>query len=131
MSDDFEDGDGHKVAEDENSSEGREIVTKLGDEQADSRLLFNFGDLGGDLVIEKIQLSFPFWGGSISPGSIAYFSVFLSGDIVVDAVDHLLQLFVLSKVAQRPFRLRAAPVVRVAVSKIRFILSKLPRHLVF
>lgn len=133
MSDDFEDDDGHKVADDENSSEGREIVTKLGDEQADSRLLFNFGDLGGDLVIviEKIQLSFSFWGGSISPGSIAYFSVFLSGDIVVDAVDHLLQLLVLTKVAQRPFRLRAAPVVRVAVSKIRFILSKLPRHLVF
>ena len=52
--------DGHK--DDENSSEGREIVTKLGDEHADSRLLFNFGDFGGDLVIviEKIQLSFPF-----------------------------------------------------------------------
>ena len=52
--------DGHKVTDDENSSEGRGIVTKLGDEQADSRLLFNFGDLGGDLVIEKIQLSFPY-----------------------------------------------------------------------
>ena len=130
---DFEDGDCVKVAYDENSSEGREIVTKLGDEQADSRLLFNFGDLGGDLVIviEKIQLSFPFWGGSISPGSIAYFSVFLSGDIVVDAVDHLLQLLVLSKVAQRPFRLRAGPVVKVVVSKIGSILSKSPRHLVF
>ena len=123
--------DGHK--DDENSSEGREIVTRLGDEQADSRLLFNFGDLGGDLVIviEKIQLSFPFWGRSISPGSIAHFSVFLSGDIVVDAVDHLLQLFVLSKVARRPFRLRAGSVVRVAVSKIGSILSKSPRHLVF
>ena len=133
MSDDFEDGDGFKVADDENSSESREIVTKLGDEQADSRLLFNFGDLGGDLVIvlEKIQLSFPYQLGSISPGSIAYFSVFLSGNIVVDAVDHLLQLLVLSKVAQRPFRLRVGPVVRVAVSKIRFILSKSPRHLVF
>ena len=131
VSDNFEDDDGHKVANDENSSEGREIATKLGDEQADSRLLFNFGDLGGDLVIEKIQLSFPFWGGSISPGSITHFSVFLSGDIVVDAVYHLLQLLVLSKVAQRPIRLRAGPVVRVAVSKIRFILSKSPRHLVF
>ena len=120
MSDDFEDGDGHKVADDENSSEGREIVTKLGDEQADSRLLFNFGDLGGDLVIviEKIQLSFPFWGGSILPGSIAYFSVFLSGDIVVDAVDHLLQLLVLSKVAQRPFRLRAGPVVGLLLARL-------------
>ena len=130
---DFEDGDCVNVAYDENSSEGREIVTKLGDEQADSRLLFNFGDLGGDLVIviEKIQLSFPFWGGIVSPGSIAYFSVFLSGDIVVDAVDHLLQLLVLSKVAQRPFRLRAGPVVKVVVSKIGSILSKSPRHLVF
>ena len=130
---DFEDGDCVNVAYDENSSEGREIVTKLGDEQADSRLLFNFGDLGGDLVIviEKIQLSFPFWGGIVSPGSIAYFSVFLGGDIVVDAVDHLLQLLVLSKVAQRPFRLRAGPVVKVVVSKIGSILSKSPRHLVF
>ena len=118
MSDDFEDDDGHKVADDENSSEGREIVTKLGDEQADSRLLFNFGDLGGDLVIEKIQLSFPFWGGIVSPGSIAYFSVFLSGDIVVDAVDHLLQLLVLSKVAQRPFRLRAGPVVGLLLARL-------------
>ena len=131
MSDDFKDDDGHKVADDENSCEPRAIVTKLGDEQADSRLLFSFGDLGGDLVIEKIQLSFPFWGGIVSPGSIAYFSVFLGGDIVVDAVDHLLQLLVLTKVGQRPFRLRAGPVVKVAVSKIRFILSKLPRHLVF
>ena len=133
VSDDFENGDGHKVADDENNSEGREIVTKLGDEHADSRLLFNFGDLGGDLVIviEKIQLSFPFPGRSISPGSIAHFSVFLSGDIVVDAVYHLLQLLVLSKVARRPFRLRAGSVVRVAVSKIGSILSKSPRHLVF
>ena len=103
----------------------------LGHNDTEWVILFSFGDLGGDLVIEKIQLSFPFRGGSVSPGSIAYFSVFLSGDIVVDAVDHLLQLLVLTKIAQRPFRLRAAPVVRVAVSKIRFILSKLPRHLVF
>ena len=131
MSDDFEDGDGHKVADDENSSEGREIVTKLGDELADSRLLFNFGDLGGDLVIENIQLSFPYQLGSLSPGSITHFSVLLSGDIVVDAVYHLLQLLVLSKVAKRTFRLRAGPVVRVAVSKIGSILSKSPRHLVF
>ena len=133
MSDDFEDGDGQKVADDENSSEPRAIVTKLGDEQADSRLLFNFGDLGGDLVIviEGIQLSFPYQLGSLSPGSITHFSVFLSGDIVVDAVDHLLQLLVLSKVAKRTFRLRAGPVVRVAVSKIGSILSKSPRHLVF
>ena len=127
----IDDVDGHKVADDENSREGREIVTKLGDEDADSRLLFNFGDLGGDLVIEKIQLSFPFWGGSISPGSITHFSVLLSGDIVVDAVNHLLQLLVLSKIAQRPFRLRAGPDVNVVVSKIGSILSKSPRHLVF
>ena len=76
MSDDFEDGDGHKVADDENSSEGREIVTKLGDELADSRLLFNFGDLGGDLVIEKIQLSFLYQLGifhlGASPTSLSF-----------------------------------------------------------
>ena len=78
MSDDFEDGDGHKVADDENSSEPRAIVTKLGDEQADSRLLFNFGDLGGDLVIviEGIQLSFPYQLGifhlGASPTSLSF-----------------------------------------------------------
>ena len=76
MSDDFEDGDGQKVADDENSSEPRAIVTKLGDEQADSRLLFNFGDLGGDLVIEKIQLSFLYQLGifhlGASPTSLSF-----------------------------------------------------------
>ena len=55
----------------------------------------------------------------------------MSGDIVVDAVNHLLQLLVLSKIAQRPFRLRAGPDVNVVVSKIGSILSKSPRHLVF
>ena len=55
-----------------------EIVTKLGDEQADSRLLFNFGDLGGDLVIviEGIQLSFPYQLGifhlGASPTSLSF-----------------------------------------------------------
>ena len=76
MSDDFEDGDGHKVADDENSGEPRAIVTKLGDEQADSRLLFNFGDLGGDLEIENIQLSFPYQLGifhlGASPTSLSF-----------------------------------------------------------
>ena len=65
------------------------------------------------------------------PGTLPPIPLLLGGDIVVDAVDHLLQLLVLSKVAKRTFRLRAGPVVRVAVSKIGSILSKSPRHLVF
>ena len=131
---DDDDGD-----DDGDGDDGDGALTRLGDEQTDSRLLFNLGDLGftgsiGILQQTKAVESFKFEKKQLIflPGILPPIPLLLGGDIVVDAVDHLLQLLVLLQVPQWPLHV-CAPDYESTLRRLlsSFSLSKLPRHLIF